>query len=259
MRMLSRTSAVLFLGTLVSGCAGMARQPVEMPHPAARAAEREAPRAPVAPDGRLVEQVTRIAAELSELQNAVARLIATSRDQEGQLQALHRRVSELAAVSRDGVGSTPRGFAPSPKPAGPTAEPSGEGASSPTATGPQELYQTGLAKFRAGELDAAVLLFYELIANYPTHPLRESAQVLVGDVFYAQKDLRGALAEFEGLLAARPTGPKAPDALLKLGLCQRGLGDEAGAQKTWERLMKEHPNTPAARQARVLLRGRGPG
>ena len=253
---MARTSGLLLVSVLLAGCAGMARQPVEVPQAAPRAIE--APR-PAASDPRLVEQVTRIAAELSELQNAVARLIATSRDQGGQLQALHRRVSELAALSRDGVGPVPRGFAPSPKPAARGPEPAAGEASVATATGAQELYQAGLTKFRGGDLDGAVLVFYELIANYPTHPLREGAQFLVGDIFYAQKDLRGALAEFEGLLAAVPTGAKVPDALVKIGLCQRGLGDEATAQKTWERVVKDFPKTTAARQARVLLRGRGPG
>lgn len=243
----------LLIVASVSGCAGMGRQPVEVPQAAPRAIE--APQPSVASDSRLVGQMTRIAAELSELQNAVARLIATSRDQEGQLQALHRRVSELAAQSRDGVGSIPRGFAPSPRTPRPP-ETSAPGGPTPTAATPNDLYQAGLAKFRAGDLDAAVLIFYELIANHPTHPLRESAQFLVGDIFYAQKDLRAALAEFEGLLAAVPNGAKAPDALVKIGLCQRGLGDEAGALKTWERVLKEFPKTTAARQARVLLRGR---
>lgn len=231
----------------------MARQPVEVPQAAPRAVE--APRNATASDPRLVEQMSRIAAELGELQNAVARLIATSRDQEGQLQALHRRVSELAALGRDGLGSAPRGFAPSPKAVGPGEPTTGDG-SSPTTTGAQELYQAGLARFRAGELDAAVLVFYELIANHPNHPLRESAQFLVGDIFYAQKDLRGALAEFEGLLAAVPNGSKVADTLVKIGLCQRGLGDEAAAQKSWERVVREFPKTTAARQARGLLGGR---
>src|SRR5690242_14366747 len=32
---------------------------------------------------------------------------------------------------------------------------------------------------------------------YPERPLRESAEYLVADIFYKQKDWRGALAEFE--------------------------------------------------------------
>jgi TolA-binding protein len=76
----------------------------------------------------------------------------------------------------------------------------------------------------------------------------------VADIFYTQKDYRGALAEFEALLAALPKGAKAPDTLLKIGLCQRALGDGARARRTWERVVREFPSSVAARQARVLLR-----
>ncbi len=76
----------------------------------------------------------------------------------------------------------------------------------------------------------------------------------MADIFYKQKDWRGALAEFEALLAAVPRGEKVPDTLLKIGLCQKDLGDTARAKRTWERVVREHPGSAAARQARVLLR-----
>jgi len=126
-----------------------------------------------------------------------------------------------------------------------------------SSTAAEDLYQAGLSKFRAGELDAAVLIFYDLITSYPRHPLRESSQFLVADIFLSQKDLRSALSEFEELLAAVPDGAKTAETLLKIGQCQRGLGDETSARKAWERLIKEYPNSLAARQARVLLSGPG--
>jgi hypothetical protein len=66
----------------------------------------------------------------------------------------------------------------------------------------------------------------------PESPLRESAQYLVADVVYKQKDWRGALAEFRGA-ARRATAcrvrwtvwrsvpastTKVPERLLRLGL-----------------------------------------
>jgi TolA-binding protein len=117
-----------------------------------------------------------------------------------------------------------------------------------------DLYRTGTAKFRAGELDAAVLVFYELILNHPMHPLRERAQFQVADIVYAQKDFRAALIEFEGLAAAVPNGAKTPDTLLKIGLCHRELGDETRARAAWERVTREYPGSAAARQAQTLLR-----
>jgi tol-pal system protein YbgF len=203
------------------------------------------------PPGRLrtEEEVSRLASEMGELQNALAKLVASSRRQDAEIQAIHRRLGELAARGREGGAPAPPGFAPSP------AEPGPSPGTSSAATPADDLFQTAMAKLRAGDRDAATLLFYEVIANYPTHPLRESAQLQVGDLFLGQKDYRGALAEFESLLAAAPRNPKAPEVLVKIGLCRRALGDETRARRVWERVRKEYPGSPAARQAQALLRG----
>jgi tol-pal system protein YbgF len=117
-----------------------------------------------------------------------------------------------------------------------------------------ELYRTGTTQLKTRNLDAAMLTFYDLIVTYPTDPLRESAQFLVADIYFSQKDYRGALAEFEALVDEVPRGERVPDALLKIGLCQKNLGDTGRAKRTWERIVKDYPASVAARQARALLR-----
>ncbi|MBM4434915.1 MAG: tetratricopeptide repeat protein, partial [Chloroflexi bacterium] len=128
----------------------------------------------------------------------------------------------------------------------------------PAASPADTLYQSGRAKFEAGDLDGAVVTLYEVVASFPDDPARERAQFLVGEIFFSQKDYRGAVAEFESMIAAVRDGSRAPEALLKIGMAERALGDEARARRAWERLVKEYPNSAAARQARTLLRaGRG--
>jgi tol-pal system protein YbgF len=252
---------VLFL----SACAGAVKPEatVDAPRPAAPAAPAASPPPTATQSGepaRLTEQVSRVAGELSELQNAVAKLIASSRHQEDQLTFLRRRVEELEGQSRGRLPAAPSGFAPAPPaaPAAPVAAPAPLPPPAPlasaTTTPAAELYREGATRLRAKELDAAILSFYDLIVTYPDHPLRESAQFLVADMFYSQKDLKGALAEFEALIVAVPRGEKVPDALLKIGLCHKGLGDTARARRSFERVVKEHPTSVAARQARLLLR-----
>ena len=235
--------------------------------PAGEAGRSAAPAAPAAPEPpKLAEQLTRVASELSELQNAVAKLLVASRQQEDQLLFLQRRVGELEAQNKSRAPSVPSGFAPpAPMPAptlpsgfipqAPMPVPAVPQPRSATTTPAEDLYRMGVEKLRAKELDAAVLVLYDLIGAYPDHPLRESAQFLVADILFQQKDYRGALADFEALIGAVPGGANVPDALLKIGLCQRGLGDGALAKQTWERLVREYPGSVAARQARVLLRG----
>lgn len=201
--------------------------------------------APVRQD---LEQVTRrlesVVSRSDDLENSVARLGA-------RVEALDRRVEQLAAALARTRASTSPSTTPKLAPLPGIPAPTPGMSSVPTA---EELFQAGMTKFRAGESDAALLTFYELVASYPSHPLRENAQFLVADIFFSQKDLRGALTEFEALLAAVPKGAKTAEALLKIGLCHRGLGDETSAQRAWERLVKEYPNSEAARQARPLLR-----
>ena len=236
----------------VAGCAGVAKEPAaaDSPRPAASTTATPSSAADVK---SLNEQVSRIATELTELQNAVAKLIATSRQQDDQLTYLRRRVEELEASTRGRAPAAPSGFAPSaPAAPGPPGSPPLLG--SATTTPAADLYRRGVEQLKAKATDAAILTFYDLIATYPENPLRESAQYLVADIYLKQKDWRGALAEFEALIAAVPRGEKVPDALLKIGLCQRDLGDSARAKRTWERVVREHPSSAAARQARALLR-----
>jgi tol-pal system protein YbgF len=244
---------VVMLALGLVGCAGVAKEPT-----AADSPRSAAPGAPAQPSGaadpnRLNDQVARIAGELSELQNAVAKLIATSRQQDEQLTYLRRRVDELESPNRGRAPAAPSGFAPS-APAAPTPLGSPPLLGSATTTPAADLYRSGVEQLKANATDAAVLSFYDLIATYPDSPLRESAQYLVADVYFKQKDWRAALGEFEALIAAVPRGEKVPDALLKIGLCQKELGDSARAKRTWERVVREHPSSAAARQARALLR-----
>jgi tol-pal system protein YbgF len=160
-------------------------------------------------------------------------------------------VGELEAQNRSRVPAVPRGFAPQ----APTAAPTPPALGSATTTSAADLYRVGVEKLQAKELDAAVLIFYDLVGTYPDHPLRENAQFFVADILYQQKDYRGALTELEALIRAVPRGEKVPDALLKIGLCQQSLGDAALARRTWLRLVRDYPSSVAARQARVLLKG----
>lgn len=258
----------LLAALVLPGCAAILPgrsdpPPAARPEPAPPARSEDArpdrspasgPAAPVAPapsrpaePPRLAEEIARMTAEFAELQNALARLVASSQRQEEQLRSLERRVGELA-VPAGPEAAIPRGFAPSQVSPAPPSVPSSSAQSA------QDLYDGGMAKMREGQLDAAHIIFQDLIANHPTHPLRESAQLMAGDILYRQDNPRGALVELEGLLEAVPKGRRTPETLLKIGLCYRKIGNEGGARRTWERLTREYPNTAQAREARTLLR-----
>ena len=262
--------AVMLLAFALAGCGGATKstgtfEAIRSSDPAASTAKPSAPAdkpsattdkpsAPASDQARLADQMTRIAGELNDLQNAVAKLIASSRQQDDQLTFLRRRVDELESQNRGRLPAAPSGFAPAAPVPPPAAAAAPRPTVSATTTPAADLYRAGTEKLRAKQLDAAILTFYDLITTYPDHPLRESAQFLVADILYTQKDYRGALGEFEALVSALPRGEKVPDALVKIGLCERDLGDGERAKRTWERVVGDYPSTAAARQARILLR-----
>jgi tol-pal system protein YbgF len=247
---------VVVVALALAGCGGVAKPSAEVGAPARTGAIAADQPSRAAEQQRL--EVNRVAGELSELQNAVAKLIAALRQQEDQLAFLRRRLEELESQNAGRLTSgVPRGFAPSPgsPPAPAPAPSSGAGlVTTATTTPAAELYRTGTAQLKARNTDAATLSFYDLIVTYPNDPLRESAQFLVADIYFSQKDYRAALAEFEALVDAVPRGERVPDALLKIGQCQKSLGDTDRAKRTWERIVKDYPESVAARQARVLRR-----
>jgi TolA-binding protein len=89
--------------------------------PAGRAADRTPPPATSGPapavaatpePPRQADQLARVASELVELQNAVAKLMMNARQHDEQLLFLQRRLAELEGQAR-ARGSAPPGFAPS--------------------------------------------------------------------------------------------------------------------------------------------------
>ena len=284
------------LAVLLAACAGPTRARVDGPEPTPAAAPPSTSVAkpqPAPEPPRQADQLARIASELVELQNAIAKLMMNARQHDDQLLYLQRRLGDLETQMRGRgqaapvlppsaampaplpppplagpplvtpptttprVAAVPSAPAPSAAPRAPAPPPRTPPPSAGAVSPADDLYREGLAKYQAGDLDGAVVTLYEVVANFPTDPAREHAQFLVGEIFFAQKDYRGAVAELEGLIAAAPGGSKVPEALLKIGMAQRSLGDEARARRAWERLVKDYPTSAPARQARTLLRARG--
>src|SRR5688500_10810365 len=121
---MTRTShfVALALGVMLLGTGCAARLSAPAPPVAPRAAEADRVASPPAEPQRASDNA-RILAELAELQNAVARLIATSRRQDEHVAVLERRLTELAERQAQ-AADVPLGFAPSgPGAAAPSSAP----------------------------------------------------------------------------------------------------------------------------------------
>ena len=77
---------VVSVSLVLAGCGLFRQRPLTAEAPRSPAREAQGPAAPSRPTApeppKLAEQLARVAGELSELQNAVAKLMASSREQE---------------------------------------------------------------------------------------------------------------------------------------------------------------------------------
>ena len=108
------------------------------------------------------------------------------------------------------------------------------------------LYRRGTAALTAADHPAAIALFRELIARYPSHEYTDNAQYWLGEAFYDQKDYAHAIVEFRATVTTYPGGNKVPDALLKIGLSYAALGDPGKARAALEQVVRLYPKTSPA-------------
>ncbi len=118
---------------------------------------------------------------------------------------------------------------------------------------PIAAFKAAEARYRSGDLPAAIRAFDAFVARWPKHGYADNALYLSGRCRYARAEYAEALAVFRRVLTTYPTGNQVPDALLMIGLTQSRLGRVAEGRETLARLRSMYPDTSAARQAAAEL------
>lgn len=126
------------------------------------------------------------------------------------------------------------------------------------AEGPIAAYRAAEARYRAGDLTAAIQGFDAVVETWPEHGFADNALYLVGRSRYDRAEYAAALTTFRAVLTRYPTGNQVPDALLMIGLTLEKLGRAAEGRETLARLRAIYPDTAAAREAGARL-DRAPG
>jgi tol-pal system protein YbgF len=240
--------AVLALGVLVAaaGCAGLTIPKKEAPSTEQEIAVLKGTVDELKKNqDTATQELAKVVIDLKNVRALLSQMTAAQEEREQNLRALKATLDRLSGQVEKLAQAPSSPLAGSPGTA--------QGRTKVVPASPEELYNSALSSYRARDLNAAVLKLFSFIDSYPTHRLAESAQFMLGDVYYAQGEYDLASEELLKYLDAYPKGPKAPEALLKLGLSYRALKDLTEARAVWRQLLRDFPRSDAAARARSLL------
>ena len=164
----------------------------------------------------------------------------------------------LPPVTAAAAGGAAAGAAASGQGGVPNAA-SGEAATTmaTTASTPEELYRSAYEDYMRGNYDLASQGFRDYIERWPSTELTDNALYWIGECFDAQNDPDQALLIFTQVLEDYPTSDKAAAAQLKKGLLYLKMNDQAQGVVHLQYVVYEYPGTREADLARERLRSLG--
>lgn len=114
-------------------------------------------------------------------------------------------------------------------------------------------YDAALAVMRKGDFALALPAFTDFVRRYPASGYHPSALFWLGNLHYAQRNYKDAMAQYRALVAAAPAHLRAPEAMLSIANCQVELKETKAARKTLEDLVKAYAQSEAATVAKTRL------
>ena len=114
-------------------------------------------------------------------------------------------------------------------------------------------YDSALAVMRKGDFAQALPAFTDFVRRYPASGYYPSALFWLGNLHYAQRNYKDAMAQYRALVAVAPAHLRAPEAMLSIANCQVELKETKAARKTLEDLVKAHAQSEAATVAKTRL------
>lgn len=122
---------------------------------------------------------------------------------------------------------------------------------------PEELYRSAYEDYMRGNYDLASQGFRDYVTRWPDTELTDNALYWIGECLDAQNQRDEALLVFTQVLEEYPTSDKAAAAQLKKGLLYLKMGDQAQGVVHLQYVVYEYPGTREADLARERLRSLG--
>jgi tol-pal system protein YbgF len=136
------------------------------------------------------------------------------------------------------------------KPAKPTPAPA---VKKKTVQTEKQMYQQAYEKLRNGHYTQAIILFKQLLAEYPSGEFADNSQYWLGETYKVNQDIKSARSAFTRLLKVYPNSVKVPDALLKLGYIEFEQKNWTAARDYLTMVTLRYPDTTAAHLATKKL------
>lgn len=118
----------------------------------------------------------------------------------------------------------------------------------------QQAYDAAYNLLKNGQYDQAVPKFKSYIKTYPEGKYVANCHFWLGEIYYLQSDLKGALDEFQTITKNYKDSQKLPDAMLKIAVIHYDQGLYTTARKEFTSIKKTYPNTNVARMADQQLK-----
>ena len=100
----------------------------------------------------------------------------------------------------------------------------------------------------------AIVLFKQLVRQYPQTTKAGSAQYWLGESLYAQQQYEAAIVAFDEVVQKYGQDGKVPAAILKQGYAFEKLNDQRNARFFLQQVQRKYPDTPEAEQATKRLK-----
>jgi tol-pal system protein YbgF len=115
------------------------------------------------------------------------------------------------------------------------------------------LYQRARQEYEAGNHEVAIVLFKQVLRQYPQAPLAGNAQYWLGESLYAQQQFEAAIVAFDEVVQKYAKNTKVPAAILKQGFAFGALDDKRNARFFLQQVQRKYPDSPEAEQASKRL------
>lgn len=197
----------------------------------------------------LRSQVTAGQQALIDLQNQLEQAVQENARLRGRTELLEKQVEELTAQQKSfyqDLNSRVKKFEPQVLEI--------EGVQGTVQAGEKDAYEAALKAFQDSNMKKAEVSFQSFVKKYPDSPYWPLAQFWLGNVDYAQKDYKAAIAGLQAMVKRYPLHVRTPDALLTIGNSQVESGQKPAAKKTFEALIAKHPDSEAAGLAKQALK-----